>query len=119
MNALWQWVQAHPDQVINTILFVWGVLIARGYVTDKRLVRLYDDAVAFAQQWKRVTVQAGGNPAPEEIKQKAINYLMDRGIVDVSLSKIEAAVGKLKAAAPITGPPARGADGKLQKAGGK
>jgi hypothetical protein len=102
----------HGVNIINTILMIAGFLIGKGYIKDKTIEKVYELAVAVAEQWKKNKLKPGQVvPLNTDVKQIAIDYLkrnLPAG-VEIDNDKLEGMVYKVtKTPVVAPAPPAVG-----------
>jgi len=90
-------LQNHGIDIINAVLMLVGVLIGKGFIKDKTIEKIYEVAVAIAEQWKKNQAKKGVFVVGDAAKQVAIDYL-SRNLpagVPVDTEKLEGMVYKV------------------------
>lgn len=90
---------AHWGDIVQTVLFVASFAVGRGYVKDAKLARVIEEAVAFAEQWrKKESARIGERPDGPAALSMARAYIEDNApeMADkVTNHMIDAAIGKV------------------------
>lgn len=82
------------EVIIGLILWAVHLLVKLKVVNAEKVELLYEEAVRFAEQWKKAQGKSGMTPTSQQMQDKAIEYLSDRIPIlhVIDLHKLDAAV---------------------------
>jgi hypothetical protein len=74
VKYLLQYLLANPEMLVDLIIGLAILLLASGWIKDARIRRIIEDAVAFAEQWRKNREREGVKPSHSVIKGVAVQY---------------------------------------------
>jgi hypothetical protein len=111
------YLAAHWADILNSLLLLAGFLAGRGYIRDDRLRKLIEDAVAFAEQWRKSEArETGKRPDGAAALTMAHAYIDQHApelADDVTRPMIDAAITRVLGTTSTPKTPARKPDGKF------